>query len=133
MTCLNRKIFGLVFTLALMGCSSPHVMLDRAVIRNATTSKITEVRVLHEPTRNLAQVNAILPQNSFILGVSVQPLLAKSAIVTWKDQDGQRRMAKVALPYDPTVAKEGRAMSLVYTIQPSGGVSVQLMRSEVKN
>lgn len=130
---LNRKFFGLAFALALMGCSSPHVMLDQAIIRNATTSRITNVKVLHEPTRNIGQVSAILPQRSFILGISGQPMQAKSATVTWKDRNGFQKKVKVALPYDQTAAKEGRAMSLVYTIQPSGNVSVQLLRTDANN
>ena len=131
MICLNRKFLGLAFALALMGCSSPHVMLDQAIIRNETTSRITDVKVLHEPTRKLGQISSILPQRSFVLGISGQPMLAKSATVTWKDQNGLRRKVEVTLPYDQTAAKEGRAMSLVYTIQPSGNVSVRLLRAGV--
>ena len=131
MICLNRKIYGLVFALTLLGCSSPNVMLDHAIIQNATSSRITDVKVLHDPTRNIGQVSSILPQRSFVLGISGQPMLAKSATVTWKDQNGLRRKVEVSLPYDQTAAKEGRAMSLVYTIQPSGNVSVRLLRAGV--
>ncbi|MHC4225666.1 MAG: hypothetical protein ACYSUN_16870 [Planctomycetota bacterium] len=133
MTSLKGRIFSLVFALVLAGCSSPHVMLDRAVVQNATTSRITDVKVQHEPTRNIGQVSMILPQKSLVLGFSRQPMLATSAIVTWKDRDGLARRAEVNLPRDQAAAKERQTMSLVYTIQPSGNVSVRLMRSDVNN
>ncbi len=128
---LTYNTVVLALSLALTGCATPHLMLDRAVVRNATAGTITDVRVLHEPTGKLGKVNFILPRKSFNIGFSGQPLLGKHAIVTWKDQEGMKRKAEITLPYHKTAANKGRAMTLVYVIHPAGNVLVQLEHSSV--
>ena len=87
---------------------------------------IIDVKVLHEPTGKTGSVNKILPNRALNLGFSKQPMLAKEAIVTWLDQNGQQRKVRVTLPYDREAAWEKKGMSLVYTIHPSGNVTVLL-------
>jgi hypothetical protein len=101
-------------------------MLDRAVVLNDTAGIISEVTVLHEPTGKIGVANMILPQRSLDLGFSRQPMLAKEAIVTWRDHDGRQRQVLVTLPGDRDALGEGKTNSLVYTIHPSGDVTVEL-------
>ena len=128
---LPQKAVVLALVLALTGCATPHQMLNRAVVHNATSGIITDVRVVHEPTGKSGKVSTILPRRSLEIGFSEHPMLGRHAIVTWKDQDGMRRKAGVALPSPKTAAKEGRAMTLVYIIEPAGNVSVQLEQSDM--
>ena len=107
------------------GCATRKVMLDRAVVINATAGIITEVKVRHEPTGKIGAVNMILPQKSFDLGFQSQPMLARESVVTWTDQNGQQRRTVLSLPKGLTTG-EGQAMILVYTIHPSGDVTVEL-------
>jgi len=107
-------------------------MLDRAVVRNDTVGIISEVKVVHEPTRKTGAINMILPQRSFELGFAGQPIRGKRAIITWKDHEGHWRRSEVALPDNRNAAKEGRSYGLVYTIQPAGVVHVQLENSDMK-
>lgn len=87
---------------------------------------ISDVKVLHEPTEKFGKVHSILPQSSFDLGFSKQPMLGKRAIVTWTSQDGQKNKAELTLPHDQARSTRGRTMNLVYTIHPSGYVTVEL-------
>ena len=59
-TCLSIMVC-LSLLLALLACARPHVSLDRVLVENSTESEITEVQVLHEPTKRFGRVNAILP------------------------------------------------------------------------
>ena len=120
------SIFLLIFyQLLFQGCATRQVVLDRAVIRNDTARIITEVKVLHEPTGKTGSVNMILPQRSLELGFAGQPMRGKHAIITWRDHEGRQRRIELALPRGRTTG-EGRPMSLIYTIHPSGEVTVEL-------
>jgi hypothetical protein len=59
-----------------------------------------------------------------------QPLRADEAIVTWVDQDGFQRRAKVEIPADRGDLSGEQANSLVYTIHPVGIVNVHLENSK---
>ncbi len=67
----------------------------------------------------------ILPQKSIDLGFQSQPMLARESVVTWTDQNGQQRRIVLSLPKGLTTG-EGQALILVYTIHPSGDVTVEL-------
>jgi len=68
----------------------------------------------------------ILPQSSFELGFAGAPMQGKSGIITWTDHEGRQRKIELSLPRGPATG-EGRAMmSLIYTIRPSGEVTVEL-------
>lgn len=110
----------------LFGCGQKHVMIDRAIVLNATTKKITDVKVLHEPTNRSGQINMILPQTTLELGFSGKPMLARQAIVSWRDGAGVRREVALALPLNPAAAQDGRLMNLVYVIHSSGTATVRL-------
>jgi hypothetical protein len=116
----------LTLILAFVGCAKPPVMVDRVLVQNATTSKITDVKVLHEPTNRMGKVNAILPQSALDIGLPRQPMLARQAVVSWRDSMGRERQVKLELPYDRSLAKEHRAVSLMYIIHASGRVTVDL-------
>ncbi len=50
----------------------------------------------------------------------------KRGIITWTDHEGRQRKIELSLPRGPATG-EGRAMmSLIYTIRPSGKVTVEL-------
>ena len=124
----TRYVIWSIVVCALTGCITSPTMLNRAVVRNATSRKISEVMVRHEPTGAIGRVSAILPRAEFDLGFSRQPLKAKRAVVTWTEPTGAVIRVKVVLPRKPKQeeAKTNRTFTLVYTIQPSGEVSVHL-------
>lgn len=126
MTRLLRYLIACALIFATTGCVAPHVILDRAVIRNETQGAISDVMVRHEPTRRAATTNMILPFQSFELGFSGQPMLGKRAVVTWKDVDGRERRQELDLPDNRVFAPERKNMILVYIIHSSGRVSVHL-------
>jgi hypothetical protein len=110
-----------------LGCVTPPVMLDRAMISNATHGTVRAVSVLHDPTLKTASVNAILPGSSFQLGFDRAPMRARIATVRWLDERGDRNKVMVAIPDPP--ASDGKSMQLIYTIQMDGCVGVQLVPS----
>jgi hypothetical protein len=101
-------------------------MLDQVIVLNTTESKITDVRIFHEPTLRSAEVNAILPQRSLDIGFSGQPMLGKKGTVSWRDGAGVKREMTLELPHDHSAAREGRSMNLVYIIDSSGTVAAHL-------
>ena len=120
------RIVVLIYMLFLSGCATTGIVLDRAVVRNDTAQIITEVKVVHEPTRKTGAVNMILPQSSFELGFAGEPMRGKRAIITWTDYKGLQRGIELSLPRSPAKGKRGSMMSLIYTIHPSGEVTVEL-------
>ena len=122
----GTSLIILILTLLLLSCAQQHIMIDRAIVLNATTQKITDVKVLHEPTNRAGQINMILPQTTLELGFSGKPMLARQAIVSWRDGTGIRREVALALPQNPAAAQDGRLMNLVYIIHSSGTATVRL-------
>lgn len=120
---------SLVFSL--LACAKSPVMIDRVLVENATGSKITDVKVLHEPTKKFGAVNVILPERSLDIGFPRQPMLAQKALVHWKDYNGMEWSVDVNLPYDRTATEEMRTMNLVYIIYPSGRVAIHLKESQI--
>jgi hypothetical protein len=125
---INQRTALAILTLILVfaGCAKPPVMVDRVLVQNATGSKITDVKVFHEPTKKMGKVNAILPQSALDIGLPRQPMLARQAVVSWRDGMGRERRVKLELPYDRSLAKEKRAVSLIYIIHTSGSVTADL-------
>ncbi len=117
--------------LTLSACARPNITLDRVIVQNDTAGKITEVKVRHEPTRRFGKVSAILPQRSLEIGLGRVQMLARQAVVSWRDSDGREWSVELDIPYDRSVAKEGRHMSLVYTIITSGRVTAHLKASSL--
>ncbi len=132
MTRLLRNLMACALIFAAMGCVVPHVILDRAVIRNETQGAISDVRVQHEPTRRAATTNMILPSQSFELGFSGQPMLGERAVVTWKDVEGRERRQELDLPDNRVFAPKRKNMNLIYIIHSSGRVSVHLQPSDAR-
>ena len=124
--------FLVFFQFFISGCAARQVMLDRAVVFNDTAGIISEVKVRHEPTGKIGAVNMILPQRSLDLGFPRQPMLAKEAVITWRDHQGMSRKVKVALPDGSDGTGGGQSNSLVYFILPNGLVNVRLEHSGVK-
>lgn len=112
------------------GCTKPQMILDRAIIFNASGKKITEVKAFHEPTRVSGQVNAILPRDTLEIGFSKRPLRARQVTVSWRDGNGVKRQATLELPYDYDAAWEGRTMVMIYEIHSNGEVSAYLKTAE---
>jgi len=113
----------------MLGCARPHVLLGRTVIVNATSDKITNIKVLHQPTNKSGSVNMILPQRTLDIAFTGAPMMADRAIVSWTDGQGISREVTLTLPYDQTAATDERIMNLVYVIHPGGIATVYLRRS----
>lgn len=129
---MKRWLQGLTcfsLVLVLLACARSPAVLDRVVVKNATASKITDVKILHEPTKRFGTVNAILPQKSLDLGLSGQPMLAREASVSWRDGDDVEWSLTVELPYGQIIGTQDRPMILIYIIYPSGRVDVHLLES----
>ena len=108
------------------GCARPNIQLDRVLVYNATSETITDVRIRHEPTNRVGGVSLILPGKSLDIGFPRQPMLARKGTLGWRDGAGKTWQVELALPYDYSVAEEGRAMALVYMVSESGNASVSL-------
>ena len=121
-------LVGFSLVISLMACAKPPVILDRVLVKNATTSKITDVKIRHEPTKKFGSVNAILPGEALEIGLSSlgNPMLAEQALVYWRDGDGVGWTVTLDLPYDQSVAEKKRPVKLVYIIYPSGQATVHL-------
>ena len=114
-----------VTAVAGFGCMTPTVMLDRAMVVNATDGMVRAVSVRHEETLNTGSVNAILPGRTFELGFTGEPLRAQHASVRWLDNGGVLNKRVIELPTAP--APEGQLMRLVYTLHADGNVSAALI------
>lgn len=114
---------------ALTACAKSPAMLDRVFVRNATTSKITDVKIHHEPSAWFGTVNTILPQNSLDIGFANQPVITRTASVSWRDGESQEWSLTVELPDHQNAGAEGRPMSLIYIIYSSGRVDAHLLES----
>ena len=116
------------FVLSLMACAKPPVIVDRVLVKNATMSKITDVKISHEPTKKFGSVNAILPGEALEIGLSSRgnPMLAEHAFVHWRDGAGLIWTVTLDLPYDQSVAEDKRPVKLMYIIYPSGRATVHL-------
>lgn len=128
-----QRLITLVLSILIisqLGCARPPVILDRTVVLNATDSRITAVRILHEPTRRTGEVNTILPQKTLDIGFPGQPMLATRAVVSWYDATGLKTEVKLELPDDRAAAKAERHMRLIYVIHPAGTATVHLEPSE---
>ena len=121
-----EKIGVFLLILVMSGCATRQVVIDQAVIRNETRGVLTQVKVLHEPTMGFGEVLSILPQSSFDLGFSKQPLRGEKAIVTWTSQHGQKNKVELILPRSLSNGTEAQSLRLVYTIYPSEYVTVEL-------
>ena len=115
---------------AISGCTSRHLIIDRAIVRNETPGIIRDVKVIHEPTGKSGAVNMILPNNTFELGFAGQPMYGKHAIITWRDYEGRLRNFEAPLPTNLDVKGKGNNFILVYTIQTKGDVSIHLENSD---
>jgi len=124
----KRSLFIVCLGLFLFqgGCSSSPVLLSRVVVVNATNNKITDVKVLHLPTQKSGQVNLILPLKTLDIGFSAAPMMAQKSVVSWRDATGFQHEVPLTLPQDKTAAKSGQVKELVYTIQPTETVTVEL-------
>ena len=119
-------VFSLI--MSLLACAKPPVMIERVIVKNATKSKITDVKVRHEPTKKFGAVNAILPDEALEIGLSSmgKPMLAEQALVRWRDGGGLEWNVTLDIPYDLSVAKAKRRVKLEYIIYPSGRATVHL-------
>jgi hypothetical protein len=110
-------IFGCL--LGLNGCQSPRPILTRGVVLNNTSEEIENVTVLHLPTNKRVSVTKILPGRTLDIGISPQPLMGDSAVVSWQESDGEREV-KLDLPIFPK--PDAVHVVLVYEIEPQGKV-----------
>ena len=122
LSCFALVILLIVFP----GCAKPNIQLGKVLVYNATAEKITDVTVHHEPTNRTASVSLILPGKSLDIGFPEQPMLGRKGVVRWRDAAGRGWQVELPLPYDSSAAREGRVMTLVYTISAPGIASVSL-------
>lgn len=124
---INRLfLFSLIVFALTTGCARPKIQIDRVLVYNATTETITDVQIRHEPTSRVGSVSLILPGKSLDIGFPRQPMLARTGVLGWRDGEGSTWEVVLPLPYDYSVAEDGRAMALVYMISESGKASVSL-------
>jgi len=114
--------------ISLLACAKRPVMIERVIVKNATDSKITDVKLKFEPTKKFGAVNAILPDEALEIGLSSKgkPILADQALINWKDGGGLEWNVTLNIPYDLSVAKAKRPVRLVYIIYSSGRATVHL-------
>jgi hypothetical protein len=119
-------VFSLI--ISFLACAKPPVMMERVIVKNATNSKITAVKVRHEPTKKFGAVNAILPDEALEIGLSSKgkPILGEQALISWRDGGGLEWNVALDIPYDLSVAKSKRPVRLVYIIYSSGRATVHL-------
>lgn len=133
MNAAGATFFSLLFLASLLvGCLSvPHsVTVNRAEIRNATGAPILNVEALHKPNMKAGKVNQILPQNSFLLQFSEQPMKGKTSTLTWETRQGVRYRQDFVLPTEAKASNAGHPMCILYIITPGGRASVQLVDSK---
>jgi hypothetical protein len=119
---------GIWLAICMSGCATPKPLLLRgAVIVNATSDTIRNIRVYHEPTERIGNVSALPAGGAFNLEFSHRPMLADRAIVSWLDRRGEAHKVSLALPQESLDAGE-TPFVLVYRIELSGDVSVELNR-----
>jgi hypothetical protein len=126
---LHLAISIVFVMIALTACAKPQILIDRLMVRNATPGAISDVKVVHEPTLRFGAVSMILPDKSYEILFQRQPMLARQAVLGWRDEAGHPWSVAVVLPRESSVAAEGRAVSLVYEIHPAGEVTVSLQPS----
>jgi hypothetical protein len=70
----------------------------------------------------------ILPGEALEIGLTSmgKPMLAKQALAHWMDGGGLEWDVTLEIPYDQSAAKTKRPVRLVYTIYPSGRMTVHL-------
>ena len=124
----NRKflisLFIAFFLPAISGCTSRHLIIDRAIVRNETPGIITDVKVIHEPKGKSGAVNMILPNKTFELGFAEQPMFGKHAIITWRDYEGHLRKFEAPLPNNRDAKGKLTETADLYI---SGGVTVNML------
>jgi hypothetical protein len=100
------------------------ILLDRAVVINATQSELEDVHITHLPTQITGAANRILPGAAFDLGFSRQPLRADRAIAEWTQSGGGSFRQELRLQFDPPGADT--TATLVYTIGNHGRIDVKI-------
>ena len=108
--------------LAATGCRTPVITLSRVVVMNQTDEAISNVTVMHLPTRKQGNVSEILPGRDLVVEMEPTPMRATSAQVSWTDSQGPHR-ADLELPSGSSQESSG---TLVYSIAPLGRVVVFL-------
>jgi len=107
------------------GCMTKTVIVDRAIVHNMTGQVITDVLVVHEPTGKTGATNRILQGKNLEIGFPETGLLAKRAVISWRDHEGVMHSKTIVIP--PVGDKQDvKARSLTYVIMPEGSVSVSL-------
>ena len=108
--------------LDLAGCRTPVVLLSRVVVMNQSDEAISNVTVMHLPTRKQGNVSEILPGRDLVVEMEPTPMRATSAQVSWTDSQGPHRV-DLELPSGSSQESSG---TLVYSIAPLGRVVVFL-------
>lgn len=112
----------------LTACAKPAVIVDLVLVQNMTATKITDLTIRHEPTQRFGEANVILAGKSLEIGLSGggQPLLAKQAIIQWRDSAGREWSVAMDLPYDQNMAAKRQPVNLVYMIYSDGRAAIQM-------
>jgi hypothetical protein len=121
-------LVGFALILSMLACAKPPIKVERVIVKNATKNKVTDVQVRHEPTKKFGAVNGILPNETLDIGLSATgaPLLARQALILWRDGGGLEWSVTLEIPSDRSVASAKQSVTLVYTIFPSGRATVHL-------
>ena len=105
-------------------CATP--VVRGGEIRNATSSTIYDVRVVHQPTQRSVFTNQIPPGEVFMLAFSPRESNAKSADFTWRNARGQACATKLEIPAGPASSPEDPVW-VIYTIRSNTNATVELV------
>lgn len=112
--------------LCVFGCRTlDPIMLDRAIVMNATPDEITDVSITHQPKQITGSASLILPGKTFDLGFSQRPLLSDRAIVTWTQRGGRKINKDLSLHFE--APDQDTPYTLIYIIKDRGEVEVKLV------
>ena len=110
-----------------VACSSKAIFIDRVLVYNGTNGPVADVKVTHMPSRKFGAVNGILPGESLDFGLAKEgvQLLAREAVVQWREENGDVRSVTLDIPKDSN-APPGRLHQLVYILSPGGQATVKI-------
>lgn len=117
------QLFVILFSFMLSSCLGKPIQLDRAMIQNDSSQVIRDVKIVHEPTNTIGEVNMVLPHSAFELGYLDSEIKANRAEVSWRDAQGRARQTAVSIP---TKRRGNEKMVLIYRFLPGSSVLISL-------
>lgn len=118
-------LFIISFIIGCQNTSMSGILITRGVIVNHCPNEITDIKIVHLPTKAVASFSGIFTGKTAEIGFQKRELLAVQAIVIWKE-DGALYQKKLQLPQDHQ-SKSSTPQRLVYSIFTKGNVKAELV------